>query len=126
MKIENLTEAEEIVMKAVWGCKKEPALADIVEQTISVYGKDWKPQTVSTFLAKLVRKNYVKLQRNGKIYTYKVLISEKAYKQKLYRHHISFWNHNNIKEFVQEMLTNGDLTRENLEQIKTGGSQNDI
>lgn len=117
MKIENLTEGEELVMKAVWDCRKEPELSDVVEQTTEVYGKDWKPQTVSTFLARLVNKNYLKLQRNGKIYTYKILISEGAYKQKLYKHHISFWNHNDITEFVQEMLKNGDLTKEDLEQI---------
>lgn len=79
MQIERLTDGEEAVMKAVWDCRKEPVLSDIVERVTGIYGRDWKPQTVSTFLAKLVRKNYLKLQRNGKIYTYKVLVSEEDY-----------------------------------------------
>lgn len=118
MFIEKLTESEELVMKSIWDCRKEPVLSDVVERVNDYYGKDWKPQTVSTFLAKLVRKNYLKLQRNGKIYTYKILISEAAYRQKLYKHHISFWNHNDISEFVTEMFDNGDLTKEDLEGLK--------
>ncbi|MBD8973171.1 MAG: hypothetical protein EGQ63_04965 [Clostridiales bacterium] len=118
MKIEKLTESEELVMKSIWDCKKEPVLSDVVDRVNGFYGKDWKPQTVSTFLSKLVRKDYLKLQRNGKIYTYKILVPEEAYRRKLYKHHISFWNHNDIVEFVQEMLNNQDLTKEDLEKLQ--------
>lgn len=119
MKIEKLTESEELVMKSIWDCRKEPVLSDVVDRVNGFYGKDWKPQTVSTFLAKLVRKNYLQLCRNGKIYTYKILISEAAYRQKLYKHHISFWNQNDITNFITEMYANGDLTKEDMEEIKT-------
>ena len=118
MKIEKLTESEELVMKSIWDCKKEPVLSDVVDRVNGFYGKDWKPQTVSTFLSKLVRKDYLKLQRNCKIYTYKILVPEEAYRRKLYKHHISFWNHNDIVEFVQEMLNNQDLTKEDLEKLQ--------
>ena len=119
MKIEKLTESEELVMKAIWDCNKEPVLSEVVEQVNGVYGKDWKPQTVSTFLAKLVRKNYVKLLRNGKIYTYKILITEAQYRRKLYQHHVSFWNHNNMSNFVTEMFDNGDLTKEDIAELRS-------
>lgn len=79
MRIEKLTESEEVVMKAIWDCKKEPVLSDVVDIVVNVYGKEWKPQTVSTFLAKLVQKNYLKLKRNGKIYTYQIQVDEKTY-----------------------------------------------
>lgn len=119
MKIEKLTESEELVMKAIWDCNKEPVLSEVVEQVNGVYGKDWRPQTVSTFLAKLVRKNYVKLQRNGKIYTYKILITEAQYRRKLYQHHVSFWNHNNMTNFVTEMFDNGDLTKDDIAELRS-------
>lgn len=120
-KIEKLTDSEEIVMKAVWDCKKEPMLSDVVEIVNGIYGKDWKPQTVSTFLSKLVRKDFLKLQRNGKIYTYKVLVKAEVYRRKLYKQHISFWNHNDIIEFVTEMVKNKDLTLEDIEEVKNRG-----
>lgn len=118
MKIEKLTESEELVMKAIWDCEKEPVLSDVVDRVNGYYGKDWKPQTVSTFLAKLVRKDYLQLCRNGKIYTYKILVPERDYKQKLYKHHIGFWNGNNVDTFLTEMFDNKDLTEENLERLQ--------
>lgn len=118
MKVEKLTESEEVVMKAIWDCKKEPVLSDVVERVNGFYGKDWKPQTVSTFLSKLVRKDYLKLIRNGKIYTYKVLVPENVYRRKLYRQHISFWNNNDIVNFIAEMLDNKDLTLEDIDAAK--------
>lgn len=118
MIIEKLTESEELIMKAIWDCKKEPVLSDVVDRVNGFYGKDWRPQTVSTFLAKLVRKNYLKMKRDGKIYTYKVLIPESAYRQKLYKQHVSFWNHNDIGEFVTEMFDNGDLTKEDMKGLR--------
>ena len=90
----------------------------MVERVDGFYGRDWRPQTVSTFLQKIVRKGYCKLIRNGKIYTYKVLIKEEEYRRKLYRQHISFWNHNDVVEFVSEMLKNKDLRLEDIEEAK--------
>ena len=88
----------------------------MVDRVNGFYGKDWKPQTVSTFLSKLVRKDYLKLIRNGKIYTYKVLVPEAVYRRKLYKQHISFWNHNDVVEFVAEMIHNEDLTPGDIEE----------
>lgn len=117
MKLEKLTESEEIIMKSVWDFKKEPMLSDVVERSVGFYGKDWKPQTVSTFLSKLCRKNYLNLQRNGKIYTYKVMVKEADYRRKLYRQHISFWHGNDPVKFIQEMIDNGDVDKEKLKEI---------
>lgn len=104
-------------MKAVWECRKKPALSEVTERVNGIYGKDWAPQTVSSFLRKLVDKKYLELYRNGKIYTYKVLIPESEYKRKAYKQHISFWNHNNVTEFLTEMIRNGDLTKEDLKKL---------
>lgn len=88
--IEKLTESEELVMKGAWDCGKEPELKDVIGRVNGVYGKDWRPQTVSTFLAKLVRKGYLKMQRNGKIYTYKIIVSEEAYNREQLKQLCSF------------------------------------
>lgn len=98
--IEKLTESEEVVMKAAWDYEKEPELKNVVQRVNDVYGKSWKPQTVSTFLGKLVKKGYLKMQRNGKIYTYKVLVSEEVYNREQLRH-LYFFLYKNDKEVLQ-------------------------
>ena len=114
----DISACERLVMKVIWDSTEDLALQDIMNRVNQENGKSWKPQTVSTFLSKLVRKDYLKLCRNGKIYTYKILVPEEAYRRKLYKHHISFWNHNDIVEFVQEMIGNQDLTKEDLEKLQ--------
>lgn len=117
MPIEKLTASEEIIMKAVWDCQKEPNVSEVLDKVTTVYGKDWKIQTVSTFLKKLVNKRYLKLQRNGRMYTYHILISETIYKKFLYTHLIRFWYNNDVAAFYLEMIKNGDLHKKELYKI---------
>jgi hypothetical protein len=48
-----------------------------------------------------------------------VLIPESVYRRKLYKQHISFWNHNDVVEFVAEMINNKDLTADDIEAAKS-------
>ena len=52
MNAKQLTAAETIVMKCIWDADHEMSLAEIVKNANEGYGKEWKPQTVSTYLAK--------------------------------------------------------------------------
>lgn len=76
----NLTNAEMLVMGIIWdNPEKRMVLSEIVAAVNDRWGKDWKPQTVSTYLAHLVRKGYLKMHRNGKIYTYEPLKGKDEY-----------------------------------------------
>lgn len=67
MSIERLTNCEELVMKIIWDADgEELCLMDVMDRVNSKYKKNWKPQTVSTFLARLVRKKYIQSHRNGR------------------------------------------------------------
>lgn len=70
----NLTNAEMLVMGIIWdNPEKRMVLSEIVAAVNDRWGKDWKPQTVSTYLAHLVQKQFLRMHRNGKIYTYEPL-----------------------------------------------------
>lgn len=69
-----LTNAEMQVMGIIWDNPgRMMALSEIVAAVNDRWKKDWKPQTVSTYLAHLVQKEFLKMHRNGKIYTYEPL-----------------------------------------------------
>ena len=72
MNAKQLTAAETIVMKCIWDADHEMSLAEIVKNANEGYGKEWKPQTVSTYLAKLCIKNYIQMKRVGRTITYEV------------------------------------------------------
>ena len=82
MNVEKLTESEEFVMRAIWDCKKEPILQDIVERVNDVYKRNWAPQTVSTFMTHLRRKNYIIMHKKGKVCSYEVKVSKDEYRMR--------------------------------------------
>ena len=97
-----LTDSEEIVMKCIWDIGDDMCLSQIMEYT-KKYGKNWKSQTVSTFLSKLVLKNFIEPYRKGRYFHYKVLITEKEYKIEKLRHYLKFWNEDYMKVFAEDL-----------------------
>lgn len=76
---EMLTECEKQVALVVWNSPEELDLQEILKEVNERFGHDWKPQTVSTFLARLVRKGYLKSYRKGRLFFYQVVVSKDEY-----------------------------------------------
>lgn len=69
MQLERLSDCEELVMAIIWKSPEALALSQIMERANEGRVAPWKPQTVSTFLARLARKGYLTTERKGR-YTY--------------------------------------------------------
>ena len=110
--------AETIVMKCIWDADHEMSLAEIVKNANENYGKDWKPQTVSTYLAKLCQKDYIRMKRTGRMITYEILISEEDYKSEQAREFVSFWNGGSIKQFLTAFYKDEPATKEDISELK--------
>ena len=90
--MEELTTAESMVMKTIWDHPHEMALQEIMKLTNETYGKDWKSQTVSTYIAKLVKKGFLRMNQSGRNATYEIIIPELSYQQEQSRKFVKFWN----------------------------------
>lgn len=66
---EALTECEVLVMKVIWESGEVMSVQEITSRINLKYKKDWKLQTVSTFLSRAVRKGYLEMKRNGRSLT---------------------------------------------------------
>lgn len=119
MKFERLTECEEVVMKTVWDSDEELCMMEIMDRVNEKYDKAWKPQTVSTFLARLVQKGYVSHYREGRQFFYKILVPLEEYKGKLTNEYIKFWNHENADEFLLAVMKERNLRPDEIERIRT-------
>ena len=115
---EKLTDCEQLVMKVVWDAEDELSLMEIMDRVNDKYNKDWKPQTVSTFLARLVRKGYLKHYRQGRVFFYQILIPLEEYKGQLTNDYVSFWNHDNADEFLCALSNERALRQDEIERIK--------
>lgn len=119
--LERLTECEQLVMKTLWDAGEELSLMDIVQRINGNgrYRKNWKPQTVSTFLARLVRKGYLRHYRQGRLFFYQILIPLDEYKGQLTSDYVDFWNHGNADEFLSALIEERRLRPDEIERIQT-------
>lgn len=100
MQLKNLTDCEELIMKTLWDAEKELGLMEITRRVNDTYHKDWKPQTVSTFLARLVRKSYLESYRQGRIFLYRILVPQEEYVGEMAERFITFWNQGSVEDFL--------------------------
>lgn len=103
MQIKNLTACEQLVMKTVWDAERELGLMEITRGVNDTFGKDWKPQTVSTFLARLVKKGYLESYRQGRVFFYRILISQENYVREMAEQFIAFWHQGSEEAFLASL-----------------------
>ena len=115
---ETLTDCEQLVMKTVWDAEDELSLMEIMQRVNDKYHKKWKPQTVSTFLARLVRKGYLRHYRQGRVFFYQILIPMEEYKAQMTKEYVDFWNHGNADEFLCALVQQRSLRPDEIERIK--------
>lgn len=118
MVFEQLTNCEQLVMKVAWDAAEELSLMDFVQRTKDNYDKDWAPQTVSTFLTRLIRKGYLEHYRQGRVFYYRILVSLEKYKAQLTHEYMEFWNHGNADEFLCALINERPLRPEEIKRIK--------
>lgn len=86
-----LTPAEKLVMRIIWLSDHELVLNEILTACNEDYKREWKPQTVSTYLSHLVQKNFLSMERHGKYCKYKSLVDLKTYLAYDIRNFASYW-----------------------------------
>lgn len=118
MEIKPLTESEKITMKCVWDLGDGTRLAHILARANDMYEKDWKSQTVSTFLGKLVLKGYVDQYRDGRYFCYRILISKRDYRCHELAKDVQFWNDGDIQAFADELMDKKTFTEKEREKLR--------
>ena len=100
MRFENLTDCELLVMKTLWDAEKELGLSEVTQRANETYQRDWKLQTVSTFLTRLENKSYLESYRQGRVFYYRILVPETDYVKELAQDFIAFWGWDNMEIFL--------------------------
>lgn len=77
MKLVSITDSELEIMLKIWELNVPVTSSLLVSEFWS--DKEWKPQTVSTFLSRLVKKQYLAVEKYGASNVYTPLISKEEY-----------------------------------------------
>lgn len=116
--MEKLTTCEELVMKTIWDASEELSMMDIMQRINDKYCKEWKSQTVSTFLARLVQKGYLQSYRKGRVFFYRALVPLEEYRGQQAKEFVEFWHHNNADEFLRSLMAARELRVKETARIR--------
>lgn len=115
---QGMTDCEVLVMKTIWDSEEVLALRGVTSQVNQTYNKEWKPQTVSTFLARLVKKGFLSMERKGRQFYYYPLVTEEDYSKKEIVKCVDFWSDGKLDSLVAAFSEARGLTKDEAERIK--------
>ena len=103
----NISDAELEVMKVIWNENRPITSLDIVE---AFENKGWKKTTIGTFLTRLVEKGALSAEKQGKLYYYTALITEKEYKKSQTKNLIKSLYNGSVRDFAVAFFEDNKLS----------------
>lgn len=98
-----LSDCEEKVLKVVWECEKEPDLKTVMDAVNKKHNLKWKPQTVSTFLQRLVKKGYLTGKRGGRYTYYTPTVALEDYRREQLNGMIEFLYDGDVEKLKEDL-----------------------
>lgn len=99
----SLSKSELEIMKCIWDFGRPVCNKDVLIQMNKKYNKEWKIQTVSTYLQRLALKNYLEIIKDkkigaiGKKYFYTPKITVQEFRKIQVEEFIEFWDDEEIE-----------------------------
>lgn len=115
MKNISIGEAELEIMKVIWKAKKAVTSGEIGE---AVESKGWKKTTIATFLTRLVEKGALDAKKDGKVYYYTPLISQKEYRKSQTKNLIKNLYNGSVKDFALALFEDEKLSNDDIEELR--------
>lgn len=115
---EELTECEVLVMKVIWESDEVITIQEITSRINLKYKKDWKIQTVSTFLSRAVRKGYLEMKRNGRTFEYYPMVTQEEYGRREIVKCVENWGSGRLGNLIASFAETRKLSEEEKEQIR--------
>lgn len=111
-----ITDAEYVVMKALW--EKEPCTSSEIVDEVSKE-QEWNDKTIRTLINRLVSKKAVKAEKTqSKAFIYSSLISKKDYITKENNNFLNKLYGGSVRLMLASFVENCDFTKEEIDNLK--------
>lgn len=115
MDTNDISACERLVMKIIWDSTEDLALQEVMQRVNEENGKSWKPQTVSTFLTRLVKKGFLSMYRKGRYCYYQPLVSKEDFWKATMQENARFFTKGDMGALAcclcDDILTAGDIEK---------------
>jgi len=111
-----ISDAELVVMKAVW--EKAPVTANQVVEALERQ-KHWKPKTIHTLLSRLVQKRALAFDKKGREYHFRPRVDATEYAHAASRSFLSRFFDGEVAPFLACFLQREKLSRQEIEELRS-------
>ena len=115
MKNISIGDAELEIMKVIWKAKESITSLDIGKE---VEDKGWKKTTIATFLTRLVEKGALSADKQGKLYYYTPLITEKEYRKSQTKNLIKSLYNGSVRDFAVSFFEEQKLSDDDIKELR--------
>src|SRR3954470_14587684 len=113
--IPQISEAEYEVMKVIWNF--EPiATPEVVEKLSNK--SDWKPNTIHTMLARLVKKKALHARKDGRVFIYTSLVEKHEYVEQKSKSFLKQFFGGTLNSMILNFIENDQLSKEDISELK--------
>lgn len=114
---QKLSETEMDIMKIIWS-KDEAITSGELLEIFNAKDKEWKAQTISTFLSRLTNKGLLVMRKEGRSNYYSAKISLEEYKRNEAESILNKLYKGSIKNFLAALYGNKKVSKEDVEDLK--------
>ncbi len=115
--IKKLPEAEFEIMKTLWSLPS-PATTNQILLALED-GKKWKPQTLATFLARLVDRGFISTTKKGKERSYTPIIKREAYLAFETKTFVKDYHNSSFIQLANTFYGDRPLTNDEIDDLLT-------
>ncbi|ANA83070.1 BlaI/MecI/CopY family transcriptional regulator [Paenibacillus glucanolyticus] len=115
--VQKLSDTEMELMEVIWECTP-PVTSTELLRLFSQKGREWKPQTISTFLSRLVDKEALAVTRHGRTNQYMPLISPKDYKLLETQNVLDGLYQGSVKNLISALYDGDKLSDKDISELK--------
>ncbi|MBT2765955.1 BlaI/MecI/CopY family transcriptional regulator [Paenibacillus sp. NPDC058910] len=120
--VQKLSDTETELMEVIWECTP-PVTSTELLGLFAQRGKEWKAQTISTFLSRLVDKGALTVTRHGRTNKYMPRISPEDYKLMETQHVLDGLYQGSVKNLISALYDGEKLSDEDIAELKQWFSQ---
>ncbi len=117
-KFQAMSDSEIEIMQIIWANKGSILFAELLNELESKQ-KNWKPNTVLTFLARLSDKGILTTEKKGRLNVYISLVSENDYLEAQAKTFLDKVYGGNVKGLISALLKSDGLSSQDFDELKT-------
>ena len=112
---QSLSDSEMEIMQAIWSLPSPVTTSQLLKLFAH---KDWKVQTLSTFLTRLVEKGALRVEKQGKSNLYFPALTQADYHKQEAKHVIDSMYHGSLLDFLAAFYGGQGISKEELSELR--------